>query len=121
MVNWARLVKSDAEINLMKKAAVISEKAMKKAWNVLILVLDKMMQLQKFKKHFLEEHQIWRRICKYCNFLPTGKGTSASHLTSSDEKFVNGEATIIELSGVNKRYHAPMARTVFLENQIKKK
>ena len=46
--------------------------------------------------------------------LPTGKGTSASHLTATQDKFVTGEATIIELSGVYKRYHAPMARTVFL-------
>ena len=46
--------------------------------------------------------------------LPTGKGTSASHLTATQDKFVEGEATIIELSGVYKRYHAPMARTVLL-------
>ena len=30
--------------------------------------------------------------------LPTGKGTSASHLTHTQDKFVTGEATIIELS-----------------------
>ncbi len=29
--------------------------------------------------------------------IPTGKGTSASHLTWSEDKFVEGEATIIEL------------------------
>ena len=46
--------------------------------------------------------------------LPTGKGTSASHLTATQDKFVEGEATIVELSGVYKRYHAPMARTVLL-------
>ena len=36
-------------------------------------------------------------------------------------KFVEGEATIIELSGVYKRYHAPMARTILLgkPNQLK--
>jgi Xaa-Pro dipeptidase/ectoine hydrolase len=44
--------------------------------------------------------------------LPTGKGTSASHLTATQDKFVEGEATIIEVSGVHKRYHAPIARTV---------
>ncbi len=46
--------------------------------------------------------------------LPTGKGTSASHLTATQDKFIEGEATIIELSGVYKRYHAPMARTILL-------
>ena len=53
--------------------------------------------------------------------LPTGKGTSASHLTATQDKFVNGEATIIELSGVHKRYHAPMARTVLLGKPEQKK
>ena len=39
--------------------------------------------------------------------IPTGKGTSASHLTWSEDKFVEGEATIIELSGVNKKISLP--------------
>ena len=53
--------------------------------------------------------------------LPTGKGTSASHLTWSDEKFVEGEATIIEISGSHKKYHCPMARTVLLGKPDQKK
>ena len=53
--------------------------------------------------------------------IPTGKGTSASHLTWSEDKFVEGEATIIELSGVNKKYHCPMARTVLLGKPDHKK
>ena len=53
--------------------------------------------------------------------LPTGKGTSASHLTAADEKFIEGEATIVELSGVVKRYHCPMARTVQLGKPEQKK
>ena len=57
----------------------------------------------------------------FATLLPTGKGTSASHLTATQDKFIEGEATIIELSGVYKRYHAPMARTVLLgkPNQLK--
>jgi len=42
-------------------------------------------------------------------------------LTATDDKFVKGEATIIELSGVYKRYHAPMARTVLLGKAEQKK
>jgi len=53
--------------------------------------------------------------------IPTGKGTSASHLTWSEDKFVEGEATIIELSGVNKKYHCPMARTILLGKPDQKK
>ena len=53
--------------------------------------------------------------------LPTGKGTSASHLTWTEEKFIKGEATIIELAGVYKKYHCPMARTVLLGEPDQKK
>ena len=53
--------------------------------------------------------------------MPTGKGTSASHLTATEDKFVLGEATIIEIAGVYKRYHCPMARTVLLGKKNQKK
>ena len=53
--------------------------------------------------------------------LPTGTGTSSSHLTATQEKFIKGEATIIELAGVYKRYHAPLARTVLLGKAEQKK
>ena len=53
--------------------------------------------------------------------LPTGAGTAASHLTATQDKFKNGESTIIEISGCVKRYHAPLARTVQLGKPEQKK
>ena len=53
--------------------------------------------------------------------IPTGKGTSASHLSWTDDKFVEGEASIIEISGLYKKYHCPMARTVLLGKPDQKK
>ncbi len=44
--------------------------------------------------------------------LPTGAKAGTPHLTWTDEPFVDGEATIIELAGVFRRYHVPLARTV---------
>ena len=104
LVNWARLVKSNAEIDLMKGAAIISQQAMKVAMETInpgVRQCDAVAEIQKT--------------------LYNGTGTSASHLTATDKKFVNGEATIIELSGVNKRYHSPMARTVQLGQPEQKK
>jgi Xaa-Pro aminopeptidase len=46
--------------------------------------------------------------------LPTGEGAGTPHLTWSDEPFKTGEATMLELAGCYRRYHCPMARTVFL-------
>src|SRR5699024_6198224 len=46
--------------------------------------------------------------------LPTGKKTSACHLTWTDETFKEGQHVIIELAGCYRRYHAPLARTAVI-------
>ncbi len=115
LVNWARLVKSDVEINYMKSAAKISEIGMKTAFDVIkpgVRQCDAVGEIQ--KSLFYGSPEFGGEYSSITTLLPTGKGTSASHLTASQDKFVEGEATIIELSGVFKRYHAPMARTVLL-------
>ena len=122
LVNWARLVKSEAEISLMKGAAKISQIGMKVAMESIspgVRQCDVVAEIQ--KALFKGTPEIGGEYASIATLLPTGKGTSASHLTATDEKFVVGEATIIELSGVNKRYHAPMARTVLLGKQDQKK
>ena len=122
LVNWARLVKSDTEINFMKSAAKISELGMKTAMEVIkpgVRQCDAVGEIQKTLFYGTEE--FGGEYSSIATLLPTGKGTSASHLTATQDKFVEGEATIVELSGVYKRYHAPMARTVLLgkPNQLK--
>ena len=122
LVNWVRLVKSDAEIKYMKAAAQITQLGMKKAFEA----------INPGVRQCDAVSEIWSTLVKgtpefggdYASIvpmLPTGKGTSASHLTWSEDKFVEGEATIIELSGVNKKYHCPMARTVLLGDSDQKK
>ena len=115
LVNWARLIKSDQEIKCMKSAAKISEKGMKTAFDVInpgVRQCDAVGEIQKSLLYGTPE--FGGEYASITTLLPTGKGTSASHLTASQSKFVDGEATIVELSGVYKRYHAPMARTVLL-------
>jgi len=122
LVNWTRLVKSNAEINLMKGAAEISQIGMKVAMESInpgVRQCDAVAEIQ--KALFKGTPEIGGEYASIATLLPTGKGTSASHLTATDEKFVEGEATIIELSGVNKRYHCPMARTVLLGKPDQKK
>ena len=122
LVNWVRVIKSNAEIDFMKKAAIISENAMKTAMEVIcpgIRQCDAVAEIQ--KTLFKGTSDYGGEYASIATLLPTGKGTSASHLTASDEKFVNGEATIVELSGTYKRYHAPMARTVNLGKPEQKK
>ena len=122
LVNWVRVIKSDQEIDFMKKAAVISENAMRTAMDIInpgVRQCDAVAEIQ--KTLFKGTQDYGGEYASITTLLPTGKGTSASHLTASDEKFVNGEATVVELSGTYKRYHAPMARTVNLGKPEQKK
>lgn len=122
LVNWARVEKSIAEIEYMKKAATISEMAMKTAMETIspdVRQCDAVAEIQ--RTLFRGTPEYGGEYASIATLLPTGKGTSASHLTASDKKFVNGEATIIELSGTYKRYHAPMARTINLGKPDQKK
>ncbi len=122
LVNWVRVVKSNAEIDFMKKAAIISENAMKTAIEIInpgVRQCDAVAEIQ--KTLFMGTNDFGGEYASIATLLPTGKGTSASHLTASDEKFVTGEATVVELSGTYKRYHAPMARTVNLGKPEQKK
>ena len=122
LVNWVRFVKSDAEIDFMKKAAVISENAMSTAMEIInpgIRQCDAVAEIQ--RSLFKGTSEYGGEYASITTLLPTGKGTSASHLTASDDKFKKGEATVVELSGTYKRYHAPMARTVNLGKPEKKK
>ena len=122
LVNWVRVVKSNAEIKLMQSAARIVESGMKTAFTSInpgVRQCDAEAEIQ--KALFNGTKELGGDYPSIATLLPTGKGTSASHLTATDEKFVSGEATIIEIAGAYKRYHCPMARTVLLGKKDQKK
>ena len=115
LVNWVRVVKSDAEIEYMKAAAQITEIGMKKAFEVISPGVRQCDAVSEIYSTLIKgTPKFGGDYSSIVPMIPTGKGTSASHLTWSENNFVEGEATIIELSGVNKKYHCPMARTVLL-------
>ena len=122
LVNWVRVVKSDMEIKYMKAAAQITELGMRKAFDTInpgVRQCDAVSEI--YTTLIKGTPEFGGDYSSIVPMIPTGKGTSASHLTWSEDKFVEGEATIIELSGVNKKYHCPMARTVLLGKPDQKK
>ena len=122
LVNWVRIIKSDAEIKFMKAAAQISQLGMKKAFEVInpgVRQCDAVSEI--YTTLIKGTPEFGGDYSSIVPMIPTGKGTSASHLTWSEDKFLEGEATIVELSGVNKKYHCPMARTVLLGKPDQKK
>jgi len=122
LVNWVRLVKSDEEIKFMKIASQITQLGMKTAFESInpgVRQCDAVAKIYSTLISGTKEHG--GDYSSIVPLIPTGKGTSASHLSWTDDKFVEGEASIIEISGVYKKYHCPMARTVLLGNPDQKK
>ena len=122
LVNWVRLVKSDEEIKYMKIASQITQLGMKTAFESInpgVRQCDAVAKIYSTLISGTKEHG--GDYSSIVPLIPTGKGTSASHLSWTDDKFVEGEASIIEISGVYKKYHCPMARTVLLGKPDQKK
>ena len=122
LVNWVRFIKSDKEIEYMHQAARNVEVGMQAA-------ID---HINVGKRQCDAAAAIYGGLIKgmegfggdypsIAPMLPTGQGTSAAHLTWSNELFKENEATVIEISGAYKRYHCPMARTVFLGKEDQEK
>ena len=114
LVNWSRVVKSNAEIELMKSAAIISQKGMQTAIDVInpgVRQCDAVGEIQ--KALFYGTPEFGGEYSSIATLLPTGKGTSASHLTATQDKFVEGEATIIELSGTISKVPLPNGQNSF--------
>jgi ectoine hydrolase len=115
LVNWQRLVKSDAEIGFIRKAASISDKVMQTAIDRAApgvrkndLVADIM------HAGITGVGEDWGDYPAIVPLTPSGMDATAAHLTWDGAPMRAGEATFFELSGCYRRYHAPLCRTVFL-------
>ena len=115
LVNWVRAVKSPAEIAMMRTAARIAERVMQAGIDAIepgVRQCDAVAAIYDAQVRGTEE--VGGDYPAIVPMLPTGEGTSTPHLTWSDQPFKAGEATILELAGCRRRYHCPIARTVFL-------
>ena len=116
LVNWVRAIKSPAELELMRTAGRIVERAMAAGIDA---VAAGRAPVRRGRGDLRRRRcaaptgsaATTPRSCRCCRPAP---GTGTPHLTWSDEPFSAGEATILELAGCYRRYHCPMARTVFL-------
>lgn len=115
LVNWVRAIKSEAEIALMRQAARIAERAMQTAVDVIapgVRQCDAVAEITAAQIRGLPE--FGGEYAAIVPLLPTGTASAAPHLTWTDRPFETGAGTIIELAGCRRRYHCPMARTVYL-------
>lgn len=115
LVNWQRLVKSDAEIGFIRKAARISEKVMTTAIeraDVGVRKNDLVADIMHAGITGVDDD--WGDYPAIVPLTPSGLDATAAHLTWNGAPMRENEATFFELSGCYRRYHAPLCRTVFL-------
>ncbi|SCY90941.1 M24 family metallopeptidase [Alkaliphilus peptidifermentans] len=115
LVNWVRLIKSNAEIEFMRRAGKIAVKVMDTARKVIapgVRECDAAAAIAAAQYGGTEEHG-----GDYPAIVPlmmAGEATKTPHLTWTDKRYQQEEAVLLELCGAYKHYHAPIARTIYL-------
>jgi ectoine hydrolase len=115
LVNWVRVVKSPAEQDMLRVAGEIAERVMRVAVDTVEVgrrQCDVVAEIQYAQT--LGARTLGGDYPAIVPMLPTGITAGTPHLTWSDLPLRAHEATTIELAGVYRRYHAPLARTVSL-------
>lgn len=113
LVNWVRIVKSDQEIEYMKRAALFVEKAMMDGIHMIeegVRECDVAAKI--LHSQVTGTPEFGGDYPAIMPLLPSGEKTSTPHLTWTDDKYKQGDSVILELAGCYKRYHSPLARTV---------
>ena len=115
LVNWARLVKSEPELALMREAGRITTRMMENAvagmapgvpQNELIAGI-----YQDQVEGVGEGHGDYAAICP---LIQIDESTATPHLTWTDAPLPDSGLIVTELSGARCHYHAPLTRTIHI-------
>lgn len=115
LVNWARLIKSPAELDYMREAGRIITDTMNNAiaklspgvrqYEVIADVYHD--QVMGFDGNFGDYTSL-------CPLIQVGEGTSTPHLTWTDEPLPDSGLVVMELGAARRHYHAPLTRTMHI-------
>lgn len=115
LVNWERLVKSPAELAYMKDASRITERIMAAFFEAVrpgVRECDAAALVQKVATEGTADFA--GDYPASIPFFACGPHAATTHLTWTERKFAANETAILQASGVRRRYHSPMARTLQL-------
>ncbi|RBP63969.1 Xaa-Pro dipeptidase [Brevibacterium sanguinis] len=112
LVNWIRAIKSADEVAIMRSAAEVTTAAMDAALGTLGVGIGQHEVASAIAAAQARGRgRAWGDYPAIVPMLPTGESADTPHLTWSDRRFVADEAVSVELAGVHRRYHVPLART----------
>ena len=115
LVNWVRLVKSDAEIKMMQAAAKIAEVVMQSAWDGALpgvrqcdlmadIVATQIRGTDEFGGDMTAIHPL----------ILAGEAAATAHPMWTDAVLEDGQTIAFELGGCRKRYNVGLARTIHI-------
>ncbi|WP_291277702.1 Xaa-Pro peptidase family protein [Galactobacter sp.] len=125
LVNWLRVVKSDAEIDLMRRAGAVATNAMLIAGDMLAHgrpqneVAAALQAAQATGTTMPDGTPADGDYTAIVPLIATGESADAPHLTWTAAPLKQGETVSIEMAGAHHRYHAPCSRT-FALGQVSK-
>ena len=115
LVNWARLVKSEAELVYMREAGAICTAAMNRAIEkVAPGVAQYEVIAEVYSAQILGVNGAYGDYTGLCPLIQVGEGTSTPHLTWSDKPIPRETLLMLEMAGARHHYHAPLTRTLYL-------
>ena len=115
LVNWARLVKSQAEIALMRAAGAICSATMNAAIARMAPgVPQNHVIAEIYHAQIMGIEGAGGDYSAICPLMPVGDRTSTPHLTWTDAPLPSNALSMLEIAGVRRRYHAPLTRTIHL-------
>ncbi|MEJ2640637.1 MAG: Xaa-Pro peptidase family protein [Desulfosarcinaceae bacterium] len=116
LVNWVRIVKSEAEIQAMREAARICETVMQTAIDAIAPDVREKDAAARVAAAQIEGcDDKGGSSPAIFPIMPSAERTATAHLTfDPDRCYQTGDAVLLELCGARHHYHAPLSRTVYL-------
>lgn len=115
LVNWARLIKSDAELVYMREAGQIVSAAMNRAIaKVAPGVPEYEIIAEVYHAQVMGVNGKYGNYSSLCPLIQVAEGTSTPHLTWSEHPLPDDALVMMELGGARHHYQAPLTRTLYL-------
>ena len=115
LVNWARLVKSEAELTYMREAGQLCTATMNQALNKLKPgVRQYEIVADIYHSQVMGVDHKYGDYASLCPLIQVGEGTSTPHLTWTEEPLPDSGLVVIEIGSARRHYHAPLSRTAHI-------
>ncbi len=115
LVNWVRLIKAPAELEKMRAAGVIASRAMAIGIEAIepgVRECDAVARITAAQIQGTSAY--WGDYPAALALVPSGRKSGAPHMTWSGDRYEKDTIACLELGGCHHRYHAALARTLYM-------